>query len=93
MNKVGVVAIVTALTLDLDSDDPPPFENEVTSFQVLIGGTAELNVHLLNETASVTTVTTKSDFKLSTVVVMTSLVTLPLLSMADAVWTVSPCRP
>ena len=42
--------MVTTLILDLDGDDAPPFENEVTSFQVLIGGAAELNVHLLIET-------------------------------------------
>lgn len=34
---------------DLDGDDAPPFKNEVASFQVLIGGAAELNVHLLVE--------------------------------------------
>lgn len=46
----GVVAVLIVLTLDLDGDDPPPFENEVTSLQVLIGGAAELNMHLLIET-------------------------------------------
>ena len=49
---VGIVAMVTVLTLDLDGNDAPPFKNEVASFQVLIGGTAELNVHLLIETNS-----------------------------------------
>lgn len=34
---------------DLDGDNAPPFKNKVTSFQVLIGGAAELYVHLLNE--------------------------------------------
>lgn len=33
---------------NLDSDDASSFENEVTSFQVLISGAAELDVHLLN---------------------------------------------
>ncbi len=44
-----LVAVVTALTPNLDGNDAPPFKNKVTSFQVLIGSTAELNVHLLNE--------------------------------------------
>lgn len=44
---VGAVAMVTVLTPDLDSYDAPSFEDEVTSFQVFIGGAAELNVHLL----------------------------------------------
>lgn len=46
---VVVVAMVIAVTPDLDGNDAPPFEDEVASFQVLIGGTAELNVHLLIE--------------------------------------------
>lgn len=45
-----LVAVVTVLTPDLDSNDAPPFKNEVTSFQVLVGGTAELDVHLLIDT-------------------------------------------
>lgn len=40
------------MTSDLDSNDAPPFKNEVTSFQMLVGGTAELDVHLLIETES-----------------------------------------
>lgn len=47
---VPVVAVATVLTPHLDSDDAPPFKNEVASFQVLVGGTAELDVHLLDET-------------------------------------------
>lgn len=42
-----MVAMETALTPDLDGDDASPFKNKVTSLEVLIGGTAELNVHLL----------------------------------------------
>lgn len=34
---------------NLDGDNAPPFKNEVTSFQMLIGGAAELYVHLLNK--------------------------------------------
>lgn len=34
---------------NLDGDNAPPFKNKVTSFQMLIGGAAELYVHLLNE--------------------------------------------
>lgn len=37
---------------NLDGDNAPSFKNEVTSFQVLIGGAAELNVHLLNDRKS-----------------------------------------
>lgn len=44
-----MIAAVTALTPNLDGNDAPPFKNEVTSFEVLVGGTAELNVHLLNQ--------------------------------------------
>lgn len=32
---------------DLDGDGTPPLKDKVTSFQVLVGGAAELNVHLL----------------------------------------------
>lgn len=52
MNTVDMVSVgdvAAALTPNLDGDDAPPFKDEVTSFQVLIGGAAELNVHLLNE--------------------------------------------
>lgn len=59
-NAVSVGAMVTALTPNLDGDDASPFKNKVTSFQVLIGGTAELNVHLLNEMKNKQAVTTKS---------------------------------
>lgn len=44
---VDVVAMVTVSTPDLDSNDSSSFEDEVTSFQVFIGGAAQLNVHLL----------------------------------------------
>lgn len=47
MNEHNVVA--AALTPHLDGDDASPFKNKVTSFQVFIGGAAELNVHLLND--------------------------------------------
>lgn len=47
---MSVVAVVTVLTPNLDGNGAPSFKNKVTSFQVLIGGAAELNVHLLNET-------------------------------------------
>lgn len=49
INAVSVVAVVTVLTPNLDGNGAPPFKNKVTSFQVLVGGAAELNVHLLNE--------------------------------------------
>lgn len=42
-------AVLKNLTTNLDGDDAPPFKNKVAPFQVLVGGTAELNVHLLNE--------------------------------------------
>lgn len=35
------------LIADLDANDAPPFRHEVASFQVLVGGTASLNVQLL----------------------------------------------
>lgn len=35
------------LIADLDTNDAPPFRHEVASFQVLVGGTASLNVQLL----------------------------------------------
>lgn len=41
-------AVAAALTPHLDGDDASPFKNKVTSFQVFVGGAAELNVHLLN---------------------------------------------
>lgn len=94
MNTVDMVSVgdvAAALTPNLDGDDAPPFKDEVTSFQVLIGGAAELNVHLLNE------IKKKHIFSidLNTVdnFLLLSFPTFPLLSMADAVWTVSPCRP
>lgn len=34
---------------NLDGDNAPPFKNKMTSLQVLIGGAAELYVHLLDE--------------------------------------------
>ncbi len=49
INAASVVAVVTVLPPNLDGNDAPPFKNKVTSFQVLVGGAAELNVHLLNE--------------------------------------------
>ena len=50
---VGKVAIVTLVTPDLDGDSASPFEDEVTSLQMLIGSAAELDVHLLNGTERV----------------------------------------
>lgn len=49
---VGVVAVETAVTSNLDGNDAPPFKYEMTSLQVLVGSAAELDVHLLNETKS-----------------------------------------
>lgn len=84
---MAVVAMVTGLIPDLDSNDAPSFEDEVTSFQVLIGGTAELNVHLLMETKSDKSKPNRkgqfSFFSLSCSFIMLS--TFPLLSMAEAV--------
>lgn len=39
----------TTLITNLDGDNAPPLKNKVTSFQVLIGGAAELYVHFLDE--------------------------------------------
>ena len=91
------VAVVTVLTPDLDSNGAPPFKNEVTSFQVLVGGTAELDVHLLIDTErdhsqTSEVIYTHYDIFL-TLFSLSFFRTFPLLSMADAVWTVSPCRP
>lgn len=44
-----LVAVMKVLTPNLNGNDASPFKNKVTSFQVLVGGAAELNVHLLNE--------------------------------------------
>lgn len=44
--------VLKNLSTNLDGDDAPPFKNKVAPFQVLVGGTAELNVHLLNELKS-----------------------------------------
>ena len=35
---------------DLDGDGAPPLEDEVASLEVLVGGAAELDVHLLRRT-------------------------------------------
>lgn len=96
---LSVGAMATVLTPNLDGDHAPPFKNKVTSFQVLIGGTAELNVHLLHEIKNKPAVTTKSQHfytlltQIAEFFLSLSFPTFPLLSMADAVWTVSPCRP
>lgn len=42
---------MTSIT-NLDGDNAPPLKNKVTSFQVLIGGAAELYVHFLNARTS-----------------------------------------
>lgn len=60
---VSVDDVAAALTHNLDGDDAPPFKDKVTSFQVLMGGAAELNVHLLNEIKKKQAVTTKSEKK------------------------------
>ncbi len=51
--------MITVLTPNLDGNDASPFKNKMTSFQVLVGGAAELNVHLLNEIKNKQAVTTK----------------------------------
>lgn len=61
INMVGVDDVAATLTPNLDGDDAPPFKDKVTSFQVLVGGAAELNVHLLNEIKKKQAVTTKSE--------------------------------
>lgn len=65
---------------------------------MLVGGAAELNVHLLQrmqQADSHKKIPTNSHMyvlnKKSHFISFDQ--TFPLLSMADAVWTVSPCRP
>lgn len=89
---------------NLDSDDASSFENEVTSFQVLISGAAELDVHLLNGMRQADDYdkirkTVTSIYLIKKILIRINNLfhsfvrTFPLLSIADAVWTVSPCRP
>lgn len=40
------------LITNLDGNNAPPFKNKVTSFQVLVGGAAELYVHFLDDRTS-----------------------------------------
>lgn len=40
------------LITNLDGDNAPPLKNKVTSFQVLVGGAAELYVHFLDDRTS-----------------------------------------
>lgn len=42
----------TTLITNLDGDNAPPLKNKVTSFQVLVGGAAELYVHFLDDGTS-----------------------------------------
>lgn len=58
INVVSAVAVVSVLTPYLDGNGAPPFKNKVTSFQVLIGGAAELDVHLLHQIKNKQAVTT-----------------------------------
>lgn len=52
MNEVGAVAMVRVPIIDLDGNDAPPLKDEVASFQVLVGGAAQLNVRLLIDAES-----------------------------------------
>lgn len=89
---------------NLDSDDASPFKNELTSFQVLISGAAELDVHLLNgmrqaDDYNKIRKAVKYVYLIKKILIrinnlfLSFVRTFPLLSIADAVWTVSPCRP
>lgn len=40
------------LITNLDCDNAPPLKNKVASFQVLVGGAAELYVHFLDSRTS-----------------------------------------